>query len=63
MAYIFISVSPGHQSADLGPSALCNEETNDGVGHGAPGFTDEQHHGGLDSVDLEREEGDNTQKQ
>lgn len=43
---------PRHESANLGPSALCNEEPNNGVGHCAPGFTDEQHHGGLEGCDL-----------
>lgn len=50
-------VSPGHESANLGPSALCNEKSDNGVSHCTPGFTNEQHHGGLDSVDLERWEG------
>lgn len=56
---MFIAVSPGHQAADLSPSALCNEETNDRVGHSAPGFTNEQNHGGLDSIDLERKGNNN----
>lgn len=43
---------PRHESADLGPSGLGNEEAHNRVGHGAPGFTDEQHHGGLEGVDL-----------
>lgn len=44
--------SPGHESANLGPSAFCNEETHNRVGHCTPSFTDEQHHGGLEGVNL-----------
>lgn len=45
--------SPGHESANLGPSALCNEKTDNRVSHCTPGFTSEQHHGGLEGVDLQ----------
>lgn len=50
----FLQSSPGHESANLGPSALCNEETDNRVSHCAPGFTDEEHHGGLKGVNLQR---------
>lgn len=43
---------PRHESANLGPSALCDEEPDNRVGHCTPGFTDEQHHGGLEGCDL-----------
>lgn len=46
--------SPGHESPDPGPSALGDEEANNRVGHGAPGLTDEEHHGGLNGVNLQR---------
>lgn len=49
--------SPGHESANLGPSALCNEEANNRVGHCTPGFTYEQHHGRLEGVDLQSRTG------
>ncbi len=53
MSGVWAGSSPGHESANPGPSALCNEETNNRVGHCAPGFTDEQNHGGLEGIDLQ----------
>lgn len=52
--YSFLKCLPRHESPNLGPSALCNEEANDGVSDCTPGFTDEEYHGGLNSVDLQR---------
>ena len=46
-------LSPGHESANLGPSALCNEESDNRVCDCTPGFTNEQHHGRLEGVDLQ----------
>lgn len=55
----FLQCLPGHESPNLGPSTLCNEEANDRVSHCTPGFTDEEYHGGLNSIDLQREERQN----
>lgn len=45
--------SPGHESANLGPSALHNEESNNRVCYCTPNFANEEHHGGLEGVDLQ----------
>lgn len=45
-------VSPGHESSNPGPFAFCDEETDHRIGHSTPDFTDEQHHGGLEGVNL-----------
>lgn len=50
---VWAGSSPGHESANLGPSTLRNEESDNGVCHCPPGFTNEQHHGGLEGVDLQ----------
>lgn len=54
--------SPGHESANLGPSALRDEEADHRIRHCTPGFTDEQHHGRLEGVDLGSRTGLRTRK-
>lgn len=52
--YSFVKCLPGHESPNLGPSTFCNEEANNGVSHCTPGFTDEEYHGGLNGINLQR---------
>lgn len=52
--YSFLKCLPGHESPNLGPFTLCNEEANNRVSDSTPGFTDEENHGGLNSIDLQR---------
>ena len=54
---VWAGSSPWHKSANLGPPALCNAEANNRIGHCSPDFTCEQHHGGLEGIDLQSKTG------
>jgi len=53
---VLIRHSPWHESSNLCPFTLSNEESHNGVSHCPPSLTDEQHHGGLERVNLSGEE-------